>query len=122
MALCLKFGFVAFVTLMMMLQSLVAAGFMPGVGADGEHALVVCSGMGEKVVYVDLGMDDPQPHHTSSPCGFAMMTHGFFDVPSPVYTPIIAVYNITQETQLFYILHSTNRVLWHSRGPPVFLS
>ncbi len=53
------------------LRMLVPAGYMPATSTDGV-TIILCSGMGQKQVVIDLGQKTPaQPDTAESPCLFA---------------------------------------------------
>lgn len=55
-----------FVLLNVLILSLMPAGFMPEFNADGKVAIVICSGLGEKTIYVDADAAPDHPHDNPS--------------------------------------------------------
>jgi hypothetical protein len=71
-----------------LLQALIPLGFMPG--ANAATPIVICSGLGEKTIYVD---DNGQPvehqqDKAEKSCAFSLTAFGMIDYPAPVQGPV----------------------------------
>ncbi len=115
----------AFVVLAFLLQSFIPTGFMPGTTRDGKVAVVICSGMGEKTVYVDPGSipgdrESDHPQHLSvkvcpyfSTISWSTIDSGQANIAIPVnvvVTPVFAL-QVSFASDFHYSGHSP-------RGPP----
>jgi hypothetical protein len=102
-------------------RALVPAGFMPDFSAQAGTPLIICSGTGEKTVYIDDTGNpiDGAGYKAEQPCVFALSFYAVQPV-LPVLTidPVVisVAFNLPQS------LHSgwNKESLYPVRGPPVF--
>lgn len=88
----------ALVLLGLLFQALIPAGFMPAFGHGGKVALVICSGLGEKTIFVDAddyGSADHDDDNSACPYFLAQASvtvegvPAMADLPQPVSSHII---------------------------------
>jgi hypothetical protein len=71
-----------------LLQALIPAGFMPSFAKDGKVALVICSGLGEKTVFVDAD-DYSAPDHQSDNDDNSACPYFLAQTPAQLSSPVI---------------------------------
>lgn len=106
------------------LKAVLPAGFMPG-HKDGLMALVICSGMGEKTIFVPAEENAPAPQDhrdgkaEKSVCAYQAVVSGKTLIPTPVvaFATPIAVLSHEIEADEQRPLSSLSRS-FEARGPP----
>lgn len=105
-------------------KAVIPAGFMPG-SSDGTIAMVICSGMGEKTVYMPASQVPDGPDNQDSVakdhCAYQLSASQkniltppvFIDAPTQIYTNLGYIWQ--DQAALF-----THRALSYTpRGPPL---
>lgn len=118
------------------LISLVPVGFMPDLSRAGKVAVVICSGVMEKTIYVDpaTGQPDSQPDKKSShkhekskdgneksPCSFfALKSQGQIDAPVMALLAVLTPIEIRlRALPTFSIVRDGTHTGFIARAPPV---
>lgn len=90
-AICL----LALLLLAFALKALIPAGFMPGQGEGGMTALVICSGMGEKTIFVpaDSAPSPAKESASSDPCAYHLAALQKNIISAPPILPLPSLQN-----------------------------
>ncbi len=102
------------------LNAFIPTGFMPSFSSVGKVAIVICSGIGEKTVYIDADTTKTDTHGTNKqPCPYFLAHH-------PVKIDILSVSTIhlVYTSTGFITLTANNPISVHDdihvpRGPPI---
>ena len=102
-------------------RAIIPAGFMPDFSVQAGTPFVICSGTGEKTIYVD---DEGRPlgesgHKAEQPCVFALSFYAVSPfLPSVLVDPVIIsiAFNNPHAVQP----EQSANFLYPIRGPPVF--
>jgi hypothetical protein len=114
------------IILAVMVRGFVPAGFMPSSTSSDITALTICSGFGERVVYLDSnGVEHAAPSHEKSHggCSFALASHttppatNFDVIPVFYVTNFVARDDVTQKVTLY-----TPSKNFDAQGPPFILA
>ncbi|HEY8190503.1 MAG TPA: hypothetical protein VIF12_07440 [Micavibrio sp.] len=99
------------------MQSIIPVGFMPDIDASAAGTkLVICSGIGEKIIYLDRN-GQPVEHKEFSKCSYSILSSGgqpvYFALAAPVYfdNPAEPFYRIAKISGLSFLTRD-------STGPP----
>jgi hypothetical protein len=111
------------VLLALICQFLIPAGFMPNLTGAGKTALVICSGMGEKTIFVDAagsGSDQtPASSHSGDTCPYFLAQMGT-DLPSLMIHPLVMDFiSAKPVVTALALVPSTRFLLPEARGSPV---
>lgn len=113
----------------LLLRSLMPVGFMPGIGADGQLTIVICTADGAKSIVVDAdGNALPSPagdhgsadDHAAAPCAFSMLTA--LALPDLTASPVVSDVIVTRATVVIRQQSPPQRIAGPpvgSRGPPL---
>jgi hypothetical protein len=99
------------------MQSIIPAGFMPDINASAAGTkLVICSGIGEKTIYLD---QDGQPveHKEFSKCAYSILSSG----GQPAYFTLAAPVDFDNPAEPFYRVAEISGLSFltpDSTGPP----
>lgn len=106
----------------LLVMALIPAGFMPSFGADGKVAIVICSGMGEKTVFVDADDAPAGTHQDTEACPYFLAQS-----PTTMDAPVLFI-----DTPIYHIVSTFShddafvggvRILSPpARGPPAVTS
>ncbi len=104
-----------------LLLAFIPAGFMPSFAPDGKVAIVICSGMDSKTIYVDADQAPAGPSHERADAACPFMLAQASAAPSPV--AIIAPSPVILSTPVLpspggIILSAADLALLPARGPP----
>lgn len=108
-----------------MVRAFVPVGFMPSSTPD-VTALTICSGFGERVVYLDShGEEHPAPvhdHHNNNGCSFALSSSFTHAAPILLFETPHVIALVREE--LYTTPTASTRVFknFDAQGPPFFLS
>lgn len=112
------------ILLAFMCQSFVPAGFMPDFDASGKTALVICSGLDAKTIFVANDQNDhqnDQKHRSEKPCSYALGMTADLQAPVLFTTPVDVIAHET-EIQFHQFNLEKRRILsLPPRGPPAFV-
>lgn len=104
-----------------LLKALIPAGFMPG--AEGGMAkLVICSGLGEKTIYVPADGQPSSDHKKSSGehCAYQVLASlKNFVTPPQILLPLPQNVFIANETATQQVITSRIDTPFTARGPPL---
>lgn len=103
-------------------RALIPAGFMPDVTQSGSMAMVICSGVSEKLVYLD---DDGTVHDApvqkaAAPCDYTLTVH-----LASLIVPVVALFltdydRFAVAASAAAAQYSAPPLPYIARGPPVF--
>ena len=111
------------IILAVLLKSAIPAGFMPAFDKEGFTQIVICSGMGQKIITVpsdDAPSTDHQEDASGKVCAYQMLASGKTILPPPVAilpAPIItrAVSFIMEDVHAAF----STTLPFVARGPPI---
>lgn len=105
-------------------QFVIPAGFMPHITGAGKVALVICSGIGEKTIFIDAagsGSDQtPASSHSGDTCPY-FLAQGGANLPTLSIPPLVLAF-ISAEPRVTYFVEPP-QVRFHlpeARGSPFF--
>lgn len=105
----------------MVARAVIPAGFMPDFSAQAGTPLIICSGNGEKTIYVDdKGSPIEQSDHGGEqPCVFAL---NFYAVQPylPELVVSLAVLDVAFDAPSMRRIGQGHKFTYPARGPPVF--
>jgi hypothetical protein len=117
------FAVMAFVVLGVFVKSVLPAGFMPTVNADGFTEIVICSGMGEKTITVPSDENTDSPHEedrqASEVCAYQILASGKILLNAPAFA--LAAPAMTTLPSAFAsdrIVFAASNRSFTARGPP----
>ncbi len=102
-----------------LLQATIPLGFMPDFESRSGTALVICSGYGEKTVYVDD--DGQQGHHAAKPCAYSILAlfSGPAAPPELDLSAVVVSIALPNSTSPEFLQPRYLRP--HAIGPPLFV-
>ncbi|MBN8521673.1 MAG: DUF2946 domain-containing protein [Alphaproteobacteria bacterium] len=105
-------------------QFLIPAGFMPNLTGSGKTALVICSGMGEKTIFVDtagsVSDQTPVSEHPGDTCPYFLAQGGTHLTSQPVLPQVMAFTAAKPLITALTFTPSVRFLLPEARGSPVF--